>query len=400
MAWSAVLCVSGATGGSDDVAASSRPALRGSGRRFVVLGGTAREALDLSAWSEAAARRIERLLGAPQPRAPWREFRLDIHAPATSSVARVTAAAGWEAGRFVQRLAVHGYADADPCQIETAFCTLFLAGYVVDAMPRPESAAGTVGPLPRPVPAVPPWLVQGIVQNLSAAARAASAEAVYESWRDGAMPSLESLLGLRGEGRAAGPGDPAPGACAGMLVAWLRSLPQSADGFRRLFGVLAAGGDAGVGFWVGVVPGCRSPADVEAAWDAWILRQRRVIHVPGETTRLAVEGFKAQLLLYPADSGIGSEREFRGPLRLADLLGHRRSSWLGDVVGSRIAALRLASAGRGPALARVAELYVAYLSGLAGREGAETLRDRLRAADAALAELEMDLGADRNAARE
>jgi hypothetical protein len=107
-------------------------------------------------------------------------------------------------------------------------------------------------------------------------------------------------------------------------------------------------------------------------------------------TPLSLKRLKAQLLLYPADSGTGFVGSFDSPLQPAQLLSRRGEPWLPEAVKARCAAVMLAALGRGDACRNVASLYCEFFGGLVSGASDRRIRRMLEKADDALAALEKE----------
>lgn len=353
--------------------------------RFVVTGARSAETMMVARWADETAAKVEQLVGTALP---VRRLiaRISVHDEA--GVDRVSAAATIQAGALVQRLWILDYDHADVDAADEALCRLLLSRYVFDS----RLAAGKRWPAGLAIDqAVPAWLWRGVARNLYPAMRNRSAKAVEDRWQTGSLMPLSEFL------RSAAPAEAA--ACerelAGSLVAWLASLPDQAEVFKRLFERLADGQAASPEWMSTLIPGASSVPSLEEKWDEWMLRQRRIIREPGKVTPDVMQEFRARLLLYPGDSGIpltgGEGVSHRFPLR--DLIARRAEPWIPEFARRKAVGLRLSAVGRGPELEVVVEAYCRFLQALGDRGTPSSLEVLLALAESRLQDLEARMAA-------
>ncbi|MBN1556546.1 MAG: hypothetical protein JW951_00200, partial [Lentisphaerae bacterium] len=193
-------------------------------------------------------------------------------------------------------------------------------------------------------------------------------------WRAGRLPTVTDFLAGGGAAAARGP-------MSGLLVGWLADRPDRAARFGALFERLAAGRTAPPGWFCEAVLGYGGAADLEEAWDAWMLQQERTVYEPGRASPAAWEALAAERLLYPGAFGI-PHAVGTAPLRLRDLMHWRDAPWLEAAVESKVRRLRLMALGRGEAYGAVVEHYAAYLNALRGDADREVLVELLEEAEA------------------
>lgn len=266
------------------------PYLKSASGRFATVGADAPTRLAVNRWAEETADRVEKRLGFDLPFED-RLLRLVLIEGADDTAPRLDTAQGILGGRFVQRLTVVNYAAAAGEDLDEAFCRLVLTG--------PGGAR------------VPAWLSWGVAQNLDTKLRARNGRHVLARRQAGDSPLLVDFL------RRDGGASPDRGYC-GLLVAWLSALPQRAQRFRRVLDRVSGGKPISPEWLLTQVPGCESVVQLEERWDEWILRQKRVVYVPGRVTRgLPPDPRDAGQLLSPgafgtsvdADQGEGAHED-------------------------------------------------------------------------------------------
>ena len=124
--------------------------------------------------------------------------------------------------------------------------------------------------------------------------------------------------------------------------------------------------------------------DLNAAWLAWVRRQRRTVYTTSAKASHVPEQIKAALLLCRGESGIPMVAKLPERMRLGDLLAYRGEKWNDDVTVYKAKELRVLAIGRDAACVEAVEAYCRFLQGL--REGAEdsVLQGWLREADGKL----------------
>jgi hypothetical protein len=358
--------------------------VRGSDRRFLVVGRDRTAVLDLAAWAEGMGRIVERAVGIEQPaRVAWRDFRIELLSSNVAS--RVEATLVRTESGYLQWLGIPRIEAVSRPDIAEGFCRLLLTGYVLDRWSAERQRIGGEPPLQPKM--VPSWVGQGLAASQEPAQRAANAEQVYRRWRDGQLPPLAAFLRDEPAATAVSDADMAR-AVSGLLFAWLKGRPDRTETFGRMFDALAKGESLTASALATCLPECQTTAALESGWDEWILRQRKIVHQPGRANVFAVEGLRAELLLRPGESGISGPHEWPAPVGFETLIGRRGEPWMRRFAQEREARLWLAAAGRGTLAEEVARQYGAFLRVWARETNERDLRQRLAAAEAAMAELE------------
>ena len=355
---------------------------RTTSRRFVVVGPRTLDNLEAGRWAETVAGRVQDLLGLPIP-FRHREIRIVIR-PSASATGTVSAAVCGplaltqrvEAGRLVQRLVIPA-ADCLPEEpVRVAFCRLLLEGFFPSSRPTPQRPAA------QPV-AVPRWLSVGLARNLTRTQRAADARDVLAAWQAGRVPPLAEWLVKPPQAWDS----LTDGPVASVWMAWLLEAPLGQARMRWLFNHLdqreAVSADDAAGELVGVA----SRADMEVAWDAWIMRQKRKVFRPGTVPPEAVERFAAELLLYPGGFGIPLASGIKRGDGFVALVAQREAEWIDGFCRTKLTALRVLAVGRGSAFHRTVDCYAQFLDALARHKRPDRLRELLGAAEVQMRQL-------------
>jgi hypothetical protein len=320
-------------------------------RRFAVEGGERSAQSDLLEWAEVTADRFERLTG--------RAVDLPGNVPIRLQLAEPGSARGVDADRTrildrpVLRLRVRPGMPPDAFAMDEALCRILICSRVWPLAPGDPKA-------------VPAWLAAGMAGNLLPARKAANSREAYTRWRAGALPSPAVLL------RA--PAGRPDRAGSGLLIGWLLDRPASDERLALLFSAIGSQDGMTPRVLAQAAIGRPDLSGLDSEWDAWMLRQRRMVYEPGRTSAWDVEMLEGELLLYPGSFGIPRGRQ-TGPLAVRDLLEHRDAAWLPVTVFSKVRSLRLIAVGRGPDLAAAVEGYVRVLEALeSGADDAELAR--------------------------
>ncbi|MCX7590286.1 MAG: hypothetical protein N2255_01520, partial [Kiritimatiellae bacterium] len=234
------------------------------------------------------------------------------------------------------------------------------------------------------VSSVPVWFARGVVQNLASESRAANAAEVVQRWESGKLPGFCTVFHeLKG---------PDPDPClSALVVAWMTFFDTQTQAVAKFLCALQAGEQIACSWFLTCVPRATTIGDLDGLWDEWILRQKRMIFLPGRTDHTGLERVRAELLLYPGRSGIPLDGEPYRRIGLPVLVGRRTEAWVEAFARGRVIALRLAAAGRGKAVEQVAELYCHFFEGLAAGESERKLLKLLDRAEKAFRSLESQL---------
>lgn len=347
--------------------------------RFVVIGPQTLANMEAGRWAETVCTRVAKLLGRPLP-FERREIRIVIR-PTTQSPTGAVARAncfpraltqGIEAGELVQRLVVDRLECLAGAPVQAAFCRLLLEGFLPASRRRTDPVA------------VPRWLSVGLARNLWREQRGEDAFRMMSLWREGRIPPLATWL----ERDAALWDAERDGPTSALLLAWLLEPPEGPDRFLRLMRSLNEGSPVGIDWLTSELAGsAASPADLEIAWDGWIMRQQRKVFRPGTTPVNIVAELDGELLLYPGAFDIPLASDIKRGTGFAALIEHRGDDWIVTFCRAKLASLRALAVGRGDDMVAVVERYGAFLDGLADGCRVGRLKVLLSQADAALQKL-------------
>jgi hypothetical protein len=349
-------------------------------RRFVVLGPEMFDNLEAGRWAETVGNRVEEVIGGPLPFSR-REVRIVIRPSENTATGTVAVAdcapialtQRWESGRLVQRMVIPAVQCLGDERVRLAFCRLLMEGFF------PSSHVDSEPVL------VPRWLIIGLDRNLQREQRGEDAFAMVERWRQGSVPTLADWLG-----RDSGAWDaPADESMSALLLAWLVDPPDGYTRLGRLLSHLNKGTTIGSDLLALVLLGeGAAPADLEVAWDGWIMRQQRKVFRPGTTPPDVVKQLSAELLLYPGAFGIPLASDIERGSGFAALIERRKADWIATFCRIKLASLRALAVGRGPAVQQAVEQYGAFLDALERGKRTSLLRKLLAEAEDAMRELD------------
>jgi hypothetical protein len=137
------------------------------------------------------------------------------------------------------------------------------------------------------------------------------------------------------------------------------------------------------------------PADLDEAWDRWILRQKRMVYEPGRVTTNTTIHLRDQLVLYPGMSGVPLEKDVHLRIELRDLITRQDEPWIPTAAKSKATSLKILAAGRGEAFKAVVGSFCRFFDALTDRAKPRTLADLLTAAERRLDALEREITAGR-----
>ncbi|MFC1496966.1 hypothetical protein ACFLS1_00645 [Verrucomicrobiota bacterium] len=344
--------------------------------------------VDLARWAEFLAKNVEQAVGIELPHKESSMTRIIVRWDDEDTSGRAVIAQVRRDDKFIQDLIFYNLEQLSRGEAEEAFCSLLLSSYV-------EHLA-SVSPKQTKIKTVSRWLVQGLMHNLYPVRKAWSVQLISGKWSTGSMPTLTEFIRSRNIKREKSEASLADleKAMSGMLWAWITSFESEEKKvfFEKLF-VRSGGGEPLSPEWfVACIPGCGSIADLEGEWDNWILKQQRMVYQPGVVTQQMVDQFKAQLLLYPGDSGIDlSLSDSFKCVRFRDLIDLREAEWIPVFTQSKILSLQFCSIGRGKEFESVVKSYCEFLEALGKRKSKSTLQRLLDKADKALKDMDEKL---------
>jgi len=328
-------------------------------------------------WAGDVIKGVEELVG-EEWRSRNRQLRIKL-VNNDDERGRTQARISMSGGLVVHRLAIQNEDRLSTEECDTALCGLLLAGYVIHSegtsllIQNYEHLikSGTVNAMPR-------WLYKGMAANLEVSRRARDSRLAHEAWQSGQIPMLGAFLdpddGNKTERELAD-------AYAGMLVDWIKSFPNRAETWNKIFTRLYAGEEVTAEWLTTCLPNCDSVVDLEAKWDGWMLSQKRRIFKPGLVTDEHLLRLQALLLVHPGDAGLpmSSEWNQRGDLR--DMIAHRKAVWIVPFAENKKLSLRTLALGKDKNFQSVVDSYCRFLDALGGGKGQRRLGKLLDEAD-------------------
>lgn len=243
--------------------------------------------------------------------------------------------------------------------------------------------AGSLADGNREILPVPAWLVQGLAQNLYPHLKARNAEAVLSAWRNGALLPVSAITSQMQDSEDLK-------MARGMYVAWLLSCSFGQDIVQRILsrGTKESGADAD---WLTEVLRAEGVEDPDYEWDAWILKQKRIVYRPGVSSREDFSWLNNQLKFKLSDLGVKDADSQEKLLELTDLIALKREVGVGSFCTGLFNKLKLRAAGRGESFRQIIDAYCLYLEGIAEGKSDRKLRRYLLAAERMRAEFENNL---------
>jgi len=345
--------------------------------RFAVFGADRAAGLHLLRWVRDTADRVERTLGR-RMRTEGRSLHVILRRSAGAEGGRVETERFTAAGTRIRELVIYNEPAVGRERMEEALCGLLLEDYVEDAGAEigrevRRRAGSSV---------VPAWLASGVAQNLSASRRARNRDEVLARWHAGRAASPLVLFGEDESGPAGAEGGDR--ALCGMVTGWLLSRPDKSERLERMFRRLATGQAVSAEWLAAAVFGCASAAEMDEAWDRWLLVQERVVYEPGGVTPALVTRLKAEWLLSAGDS---DSRLGRGGLRRiepADWITVRGEPWAAKQCREKAARIQLLALGRSREFRRAAHACARFFRAVAEAKSQRSCRRLLAEAEEAL----------------
>jgi len=355
---------------------SAPKVVAGASGRFRVSGAQTLQVMDLSSWAERVATEVQRMAHISLPPVAQHRVQIDVLPSSTNRAAGVHRSQAFSEGALAQRLVIVGYEETDYVATERALCRLLLDACVV----HKQDAADRAGQLR----GVPGWMAIGTAQSLHPGRRERDGAEALAMWERGELGSLPQALRVVG-------GESPSAALCGFLVRWLTDLPGEPSCFASIFERLAAGDGIDAAWLATCVPGCESVSDLDALWDARLLRERRVVYVlhrPGATSRALLDRLRSRLLIRRGDCGIRLDDKPGRALTFRGLIGQRGAEWIPAFVEGKCGRLRLMAVGREKRFGELVEAYCAFLEALQAGKSRDVLEGLLGEAERRFADLE------------
>ena len=313
--------------------------LRTKDGRGLVVGRVQADVMDVVRWLEATLSRIEGITKIETPYSRDLPFRVLLGGTA-GEPSRVVGHAGHPGRGIAPRLEITQYRQADQEQAERLVCRLIFTDYVA-ARASPDTA---IDP--------PRWLWLGAAQSLYREQRGQSGEEVLSLWERGELLPVSEYL----EGRQPA-GTLTPDLC-GAIFWWLTSLPASEGLMEAVFVRLAEKVPISSAWIAEQLPDIELGADVEQAWEEWVMARGRTVHEPGIPTPRARKELEAALLLYPGEFGIPLAYPVPPGSGFRWLINQRKEAWVSSFAATKSASLAVVAVGRGPEIQAVAQAHL------------------------------------------
>lgn len=359
-----------------EIAASVVTARTASGR-FIVVGKDRFDVHDLSRWIEDLALRYLKITDQKLPQASTPLIRVYV-AREDGAPSAVTSASRRESDFLSHSISVVNYESTIVELLMEEVSRCLTLTILEQAQRKGESRpARTV---------VPFWLTQGIAQNLYPELRKRNSEAMLAKWHAGTMLSLNQLLsdGLTDVGpeelRMA----------RGLLVGWLLSFGRDAAVLPRIFAETARTGAVTADQVDGVLV-TAGVSNAGQAWDVWMLRQKRMVYLPGSTAVKDLLKLRRLLLIYPEDFDISLPDEGAAGLDVRALMRHKKNEGVRQAAKSRFIELQLSAAGRDESFAKLVAAYGKFFMGVAEKKADWRLRGYLKDAEKMLRAFEIEI---------
>lgn len=366
-------------------------ALKASSGRFHIISASTVTNYFVMKWAEDLADRYERVT----------TTRVDTGPGAIRIAVRAQGAHGGRIGieqiasgvQMMQRLVITNMSQVDQESAREALCYLFLSREIrVRAHGRSAEPAS-----------VPYWLSEGISQNLHTDLRSRNRDLVLDRWQRGEMRLLpeevrldQARLAVVQEESGHLATDLDYRALCGVFCSWMLALDKETHVLDRIVDRLAGGRTTSAQWLAACVPEADTVLGLDTAWDDWLLRQKRIVDRPGETTLGVVVRLRAALLLYPGDSGIPVRNGGFQRMGFHELIEERGGAWIPAFCASKSIELQVLEVGRGEDFKTVVEAYCLFLEALAQGDRSEkrALEMLLNRAEALRASLEESLPGD------
>jgi hypothetical protein len=233
----------------------------------------------------------------------------------------------------------------------------------------------------------PVWFVEGITQNLYPEYLKKCMDQCALVWRSG---ELAMLAGYIGDNKSTNITERSV-RCA--MVAWLLEREDRAVLFRKILKESGAGVPVDAAWITSNTPGISSIVELEEAWDAWMLKQKRIVRLPGSDKAGDLQWLSGQLLLSSEGFATG-ESNTQLSLSPDEVAEGATAPWLREAARSRALSIRIYSAGRCDDCRAAAQAYGRFFDAVAEDARAARLKSLLREAVSLKAKLQQEVDSE------
>ena len=316
--------------------------------RFTAIGPRALDNAEACGWAERILTGMERQLGIECPLSRTVPMRMLLQTEVTESEAGVAPITFDGRGK---RFFIRDPLLIDAAKGDEALCRALLALCLQESVRTRRTV---------PVRAevrLPGWLPLGLSRYLNAHARAGDSRSVLAEWQRGKLVLLQDIVSVDSAEE-----DSSVAAAQGMLLSWIVHMDNTKEVMDSAFDCLVSGGALDADWMSSAVEGCSSVADLEERWDAWILRQKRMVHIPGLKDTFEDDRMEAALLLYPGLFDIPLNEHPHGAIEWDMLVERRKEPWIKGFCRKKSTDLRILTLGRDVHAREIVESYCRFLS--------------------------------------
>ncbi|OGV58849.1 MAG: hypothetical protein A2283_00695 [Lentisphaerae bacterium RIFOXYA12_FULL_48_11] len=356
--------------------------------RFLLEGSNAVQNLELGVWAEEVAAKVERAIAVRLPYGEsWVIRIVTTDDRSLGDSGKIITEEVVEGQFLVLRLKIYNYNKTDVLEANEALCKLLLDGLVIWLQSKQNAADSSQAPVGFHTNSVPEWIWQGLSRYIYQDLRARDADTVLMLWKRAQLKPFPELLIL---GPAA-KNYPSKSVYS-VIIAWIESLPDRENLFRRMFEDLSKRGKISQAWFTKNITGCRYAADVDEKWENWILSQWRVVHRLGIATALQVEQLKERLVLRHGDIGMPLSPDIGQRITFENLIGAKQPDWMPTVLKNKISELKLLGVGKGKDFNDVVDAYGRFLEAVVAGARQERQVSLLERAEEEFKRLEASVG--------
>ena len=331
-------------------AVASSPPVVSSSQRFVFRGFNSKDALDLSAWSEKVAGKVEGFVGEALPFQRSEMIRFTARDNTALEAGQVQLGQNLMEDLLQQRIGLENPQLLEEEEVLEGFVAVLLYRYVVAEF----RAVGMKGE-----PVVPDWFSVGVAQAIQPGLRDRNTRYVVGQWEAGNSHRVAEITGWTGlpAGRVT------QKAYCGLLVEWLQTPLRERVGWSNLLRRMARGDSLHADWVRDDVLGLTDAREVEKSWDLHLALATQVNREWGAMTFEQVADLKRVLTRYTAQDG-GMGYAPTTALYLDDLVLMREEEWVRQVAAGMLGDLSQFAVGQAPRIREVTENYQQFFLAL------------------------------------
>lgn len=318
--------------------------------RFVIYGKDRARMLDCASWFEEIAGNVEKILKIKIPKDRNILILKLIDNPDAES-GNIVSLTQKEKGILSSVVTVVNYEKADIEKILENTCDLLVRDYIKRNNNAVKSADADD-------PAVPKWFIQGISQCIYPELKKRNADLVIKMWRSGELKPLSYYLEDVAYGASRDVESTKAVRC--IFMDMLMNRYQEKSCINSIMKRVSENAAIDADWLFKDCLGYESVPMIDEAWDKWIIRWKKIICLPGSTTKDDVNKLKQNLVLSIDKEG-GTLMDPHEFIRFGAVIKRKDEEPIRKAAAAKIVELNMISVGRSDDFRQTVDAYNAFL---------------------------------------